>query len=286
MLVVGCSGQVRALAPNPGPSTGSIGLEATIPSAPPTKAATIAAPGNGANFNSTPITVSGLCQTGLLVKLFDNSIFVGSVMCTNSSYSLQINLFSGRNDLIARVYDALDQSGPDSAITTVNFNDAQFTQFGSRVTLSSSYARLGADPGAELDWPLVIANGVGPYAISTDWGDGTPPTLQTQSFTGDFTVKHTYRSAGVYTVVVRATDANGTTAFLQLVGVGNGKVTQGTATTGTGTGSLTPVTKTTVIWWPVAVMIPFLIVSFWLGGRHELYSIRKHLEQSRNTINY
>ena len=267
------------LAANPPAGSGSIGLEGTIGAPAPTQAATVVTPSNGATFTNTPITVSGLCVTGLLIKVFSNNVFVGSVQCVGGSYSLQVDLFSGRNDIVVRVYDALDQSGPDSNLVTVTFNDAQFLQFGSRVSLSSSYAKLGADPGSELDWPITLSGGTGPYALSTDWGDGTAPTLQSVTFAGNITLKHTYATAGIYKVTIQATDANGTTAFLQLVGIANGKVTQG-STSGSGTsGGVTVTTKTITERWPAIVMLPCIALAFWLGRRHELYSLRKHLEQ-------
>jgi hypothetical protein len=228
-------------------------------------------------FTSIPITVSGLCQTGLLIKVFANNVFVGSTVCANGSYELQIDLFSGRNDIVTRVYDALDQAGPDSNVVTVTFNDAQFDSFGTRVSLTSDYARRGANPGEELDWPVTIAGGTPPYALSVDWGDGKPADLQSVAFADTVTLKHTYDVAGSYHMIVKATDAKGTSAFLQLVGVANGAI-QATAA-----GSKTPtVTKTVVVWWPLVVFIPLILAAFWLGRRHELYTLRKHLEESVN----
>jgi len=273
---------VTALGSSQNPQSGSVGLEGKISSPPPTQAATIATPGNGQTVSSTPITVSGLCKTGLLIKVFSNNIFVGSTTCVGGSFSLQADLFSGRNDLVARVYDALDQAGPDSNVVSVTFNDAKFAQFGTRVSLSSKYAQFGADPQQELDWPVILTGGVGPYAISTDWGDGSAPALQSEPFTGNVTIKHTYSSAGTYKVVVRATDANGTTAFLQLVGVASGTVGQGSAANVSLNKNGSPTTKTTVIWWPMLVMIPLIVATFWLGRRHELFALRKQLEKSRN----
>ncbi len=58
--------------------------------------------------------MSGICPGDLLVKIFKNNVFAGSVQCKNGSYSIVIDLFSGQNELVARVYDALDQPGPDS----------------------------------------------------------------------------------------------------------------------------------------------------------------------------
>jgi hypothetical protein len=263
------------------PQSGSVGLEGSVPGNPPTQAATIAIPGNGQVFTATPITVSGLCKTGLLIKIFSNNVFVGSTQCVNGSYSLKVDLFSGRNDLVARVYDALDQAGPDSNTVSVTFNDAQFAQFGSHVSLSSNYARIGASPGTPLVWPLILSGGTGPYALSIDWGDGSGPQLQSVSFPGIINVSHTYSQAGVYVIVVRVTDANGTSAYLQLVGVANGKIS----------GGLTPNTTssqngktTTILWQPMLAAIPLLIIAFWLGRRHELFTLRRTIESSRKQM--
>lgn len=283
-LFSGSAPQVHGLGSQQNPQSGSVGLEGTIKSPPPTQAATIGVPGNGQTFKTTPITVSGLCKTGLLVKIFSNNIFVGAASCSNGSYSLQIDLFSGRNDLVARVFDALDQAGPDSNLVTVTYADTQFAAFGTHVSLSSNFAQLGADPGKELDWPIILSGGAGPYAISVDWGDGTAPSLQSESFPGNITIKHTYKSAGVYKVIVRATDANGSVAFLQLVGVANGKAGQGTASGSSASSSNGAATEVVFIWWPMLLLLPLIITAFWLGRRHELFSIRKQLERSRENV--
>lgn len=281
---------VSALGSTQNPQSGSVGLEGTVAAPPPTQAATIATPGNGQTVSKIPITISGLCKTGLLVKVFSNNIFIGSEQCQGGSYSISADLFSGRNDIVSRVYDALDQAGPDSNLVTVTFNDAQFVQFGTRVTLSSNYAQLGAAPGDVLDWPIIISGGVGPYALSVDWGDGTAPDLQSVSFAGQQDVKHVYRTAGIYKVVVQATDHNGTTAFLQLVGVGTGKVSQGTQ--GSGGSSSTPATAITPnkvspwLYVPIVMIFPLIGSTFWLGRRHELYVLRKKLEKATSDIKY
>lgn len=270
------SGSALALIPPPGPSSGSVGLEGKISSPPPTQAATITTPSNGAVFTTVPITVSGLCFKNLLIKIFDNNVFVGSVACSNGSYSLQISLFSGQNDLVARVYDALDQAGPDSNIVSVTFNDAQFAEFGSRVSLSSVYAERGAPPGQNLDWPVILGGGTGPYAISVDWGDGSPTDLLSVEAAGTINLKHTYRVAGLYKVIVKASDKNGTTAFLQLVAQATGAVQNNTTKSNSNN---TVITKTA--WAPLVSMVPLTFASFWIGRRHELYTLRKGLEKAR-----
>jgi len=264
---------------NPNQS-GSTGLQGTIASDPPKNAPTISVPVNGRNFTAIPIQISGLCTTGLLVKVFSNNIFVGSVNCTGNSFSIQSDLLSGANVLVARQYDALDQTSPDSNSVNVTFQDSQLSAFNERVSLTSQYAKIGADVGATLTWPIILSGGTGPYAISVDWGDGSATDLISQPFAGAVNITHIYKAAGVYQVIVRATDTNGQTAFLQLVGVGNGKVTQGTQTggassSGTGSGTVT----TVLIWWPFVVAFPLIASTFWLGKKYELRAIHKRIEK-------
>jgi hypothetical protein len=272
-------GSAAAIGSQTNPQSGSTGLEATVPGAAPTQAATIGVPANGQVFTSTPITVSGLCKTGLLVKIFSNNVFTGSVTCVNGSFSLKVDLFSGRNDLVARVFDALDQQGPDSNTVSVTFRDAQFAQFGTHMTLSSSYARRGANPGDKLTWPFILSGGTAPYALSIDWGDSSAADLRSVSFPGIVNTSHIYTQAGVYTIVAKATDANGTSAYLQVVGVANGKISgsisAGTSSQASGNG------KTVILWQPLLAAVPLLLAAFWLGRRHELYAIRHSLETSR-----
>lgn len=287
VLVLACAvallpSDVFALGSSQNPQSGSVGLEGTVPGNPPTQAATIAVPSNGQVFDKIPITVSGLCKTDLLVKVFSNNVFVGSTTCVSSSYSLKVDLFSGKNDLVARVYDALDQAGPDSNVVSVTFNDAQFATFGSHVTLTSSYARLGVNPGSALTWPLILSGGRPPYALSIDWGDGNGADLKSVAFPGVINIIHTYAQAGVFNIVVKATDANGTSAYLQLVGVANGKITGGLSTANNGNG--TTITKYVILWQFMLVALPLILAAFWLGRRHELYEIRKSIEASREQM--
>lgn len=270
--------QAYAAVPNPGPKDGAAGLQGTVKTPAPTTAATIATPSNGQSFSKMPITVNGLCTSDLLVKIFTNNIFVGSAICSKGSYSLQVDLFDGRNDLIARQFDALDQPGPDSNTVTVTYNNSAFeTSNVPLLTLTSIYARKGENPGVKLVWPITIAGGTAPYAISVDWGDGKGQSLYTQSFAGTFNIDHVYQSAGLYVVIVKAVDKNGQTAFLQLVGQANGSAASPSGSTSKDGGS-NVITIIKVLWIPAALMLPLILLSFWLGRRYELSALRKHLE--------
>jgi hypothetical protein len=254
--------------------SGATGVEGLVPGNPPTQAATIDVPKSGQTFNELPISVSGLCPNNTLVEIYDNNVFVGSVDCKNGSYSLQISLFDSRNDLVARVYDGLNQAGPDSNTVSVFFN-SNIPTIGPRISLTSQYAKRGADPGSILSWPVTLSGGSGPYAISVDWGDQTTPDLISQQIPGNINLEHTYAQAGVYKVTIKASDINGNTAFLQVVGIGNGPIRQSAANT---SGIITN-EKTRVLWWPIILFFVLALINYWLGQKYQLEAIKNRLRQ-------
>ena len=287
LALLAFSGRAVALTPlpTPAPQPGSYGLEATKPQPPPTEGATITTPGNGASFSSSPITVNGICPKGLLVQVFNNGVLVGAVMCTNGSFTMQVSLFAGANELSAIVYDDLDQAGPTSPIVTINYTDTRFTAFGALITLTSSYGRRSAAAGSPLSWPLQLSGGAGPYAFSIDWGDGSKPELKSQALAGLVTISHAYKKAGIYQVNVKVTDVNGVSAFLQLIAVANGKVDSTTsgAAAGDTSGSKTSTPPPQILWIPTAVSLILLVPSYWLGRRSQMISIRNKMLKERDS---
>ena len=265
--------------PTPKPIPGSYGVEATKTQPPPTQGATITTPGSGSSFSTSPITVSGICPNGLLVQIYDNGVMVGSVMCSGGSFSLQVSLFAGTNELSAIVYDDLEQAGPVSNVVTVTYTDTKFTAFGTMITLTSSYGRRSAPAGSELTWPLQLSGGTGPYAFSIDWGDGGKPELKSQALAGVVNISHVYKKAGIYTVNVTVTDVNGVSAFIQLVAVSSGKVDATGSTTPTDTKG---VTRTIILWIPAAVALFLLFPAYWLGRRSQVISIRNRMLKERD----
>lgn len=259
--------------------SGSVGIEGKISAPPPTQAATISFPKDGTTTTETPITVTGICPNGLIVKIYKNNVFAGAAQCNNGSFSVQIDLFAGRNEIVARVFDDLDQQGPDSNVVVVNFPiSGDASSFANRISLSSAYAKRGANPGEQLVWPIILSGGTGPYAITVNWGDGKTADVISQEFAGTFNINHVYDSPGVYTIIVRAADKNGNVAILQLIGVANGEVPPDAAGQNGQNGGQSQA-KTKILWQPAAAFIPLVGISFWLGSRHELYSLRKRLEK-------
>ena len=266
--------------------SGSVGLEGRISAPPPQNAPSITFPTDGSTINDIPVTVTGVCETGLLIKLFKNNVFAGSVQCENGSFSIQIDLFSGINELKAIAFDDLDQASPDSNIVRATFPTGGFNT-GSRVSLTSNFAKRGANPGQKLTWPITISGGNGPYAVSVDWGDGSEPGIYSQEFAGNFNIEHAYDTPGIYNVIIRATDKDGNVAFLQLVAVANGPLSQTNVDPGSAdgeTGADVGETKqsTRILWQPAAISIPLILSTFYLGRKYELFALRKRLEQSEN----
>lgn len=275
LLLVG-GRAASAAPPAQNPQGGSVGVQGEVPGSAPTVGAVITVPGNGQNFSSTPITVAGICPKGLLVEIFKNNVFAGSVECSNGSFSLQVDLFEGKNDLIARVYDSLNQAGPDSPTVSVNYSPNLSTP-ASRLLILTAYAKRGAQPDSTLTWPISISGGTGPYAVSVDWGDKTNPDLISRSVAGDFNINHVYKQPGAYIVIIKVTDSKGATAFLQVAGVGNGPIQQSTGNT---SGNLTTI-QVKIIWWPLIIAVILIIVAFWLGKRQQIEQIRIRLRKGK-----
>jgi hypothetical protein len=183
---------------------------------------------------------------------------------------------------VAEDYDSLNQSGPASNTVTVSYvNNAVSAE--SLVNLTSNYAKIGANPGRLLTWPIDISGGTPPYAISVNWGDGKQPILISQTTAGSLNLTHTYSIAGVYNVTINATDTKGGVSFLQLVGVGNGPSSQTSAgntksttvkTVGLSNGQLALIIS-------LLVLIP--LITFWLGDMHQKRVIQSKF-QSRQKL--
>jgi hypothetical protein len=259
--------------------SGSVGLTATKPAAPPTVGATISVPTNGATLTTSPFEVTGICSGDVLVKLFKNNVFAGSAICSGGSFSITTDLFSGTNEFVARVFDNLDQEGPVSNTVSVTYaNNTATPDIANRIQLTSNYAKRGANPNETLIWPIIISGGTGPYAISVDWGD-TKTTLYSTANAGQFNIEHQYQNSGIYKVTITAVDANNVTAFLQVVAVANGPLSQ-TSTNDAQAQQKETVTK--VLWQPTVAVIPFVVITFWVGKLYEVKRIKKAIEAGRH----
>jgi hypothetical protein len=265
-------------AASPGPEAGSIGLAGTVPGNPPKVAATIDNPNDQQRFSTSPVVFSGTCPVNTLVELFKNDIFAGSTPCTDTgTYSLEVDLLIGQNLMIARVYDALNQPGPDSNQVIV-FYDALPPQAGAATLLDFGGAQLllntdavfrGVFPEQELTIPLDIIGGTPPYAVNVQWGDSTNKVIPRSNNT-TFNVGHTYVKAGTFQIAIQATDALGRVAFLTVASIVNGQPSVASiANASAGT------TNKLLVLWPLYVGVFAAVASFWLGERREKQILSK-----------
>jgi hypothetical protein len=249
-----------------------------MPGKAPTVAATIRQPANGQRFTTTPVTVSGTCPADTLVELYKNDIFAGSTPCAaNGTYTMEIDLLIGQNVLVARVYDALNQPGPDSNTITV-FYDALSAQAGAltpldfggdQLLLNTDAVFRGVFPEKELSVPIDILGGTPPYAINVQWGDSTNKVIpRNDNLT--FKATHVYKKPGTYQISIQATDAAGRVAFLTVASIVNGQPAIANSTTN-------PVVSTNklLVLWPLYASAFAVVISFWLGERREKQILMK-----------
>jgi hypothetical protein len=262
----------QASTPYSGPEAGSVSVTGTLVKPPPRVAATIAAPANGQHFSISPITVSGSCPQNTLVEIYKNDIFAGSGPCEdNGTYRIEVDLLFGQNTLVARVYDALNQAGPDSNSVTVSYDALpsqsaalSFLNFNARqLLLNTDAVYRGVFPDQELNVPISILGGTAPYALNVEWGDSSNKVIPR----GDnlaFNATHTYRKAGTYQISLQATDSQGGVAFLTVAAIVNGQP----AAIASVSNTKTPVNKLLVLW-PMYAATATIVFSFWLGERRE-----------------
>lgn len=262
--------------PSTASCTGSYGVYAVVTGPRPNKPAVITSPTTGQTYTTNPVNVEGTCPDKALIKVFTNGILVGSVLCNKGHFAVPVNLVIGRNDLTALPYNALDEEGPSSPTVTVTLNaPTGGLGFSTELILQSVNYYRGSEPGAEIVWPIEIIGGQAPYAVIVDWGDGTSDLI-TRLAPGPFTVKHIYKKTGTgylnsFPLIIRATDAAGHTAYLQLTTIVNSGSAGATAKAND-----QPLNKLLVIW-PLWIVLLLMIISFWLGERREKHIMQRQL---------
>ena len=280
LLIVGLSLMICTVyAAHPGPQAGSVGLTGIMPGPAPTTAAVITSPTSGQHFTVSPIVVKGTCPKTALVEIYKNDIFGGSTPCDgNGNFSLNVDLLVGKNSLVARVYNALNEPGPDSQSVTVYYDAlppqglplTPLSLGGPQLLLNTDAVFRGAFPGHEMTIPIDIIGGLSPYAINIEWGDSSN-SIVPRNNNLEFRVGHTYAKPGTYEITIEGSDSQGHKAYLQVAVIVNGQPDVAASTNN----QTTKVNKFLVLWPLFAVAITATI-SFWLGERREKKVLEKH----------
>lgn len=256
----------------PGPAAGSIGISGTMPGKPPSIGAKITSPTTGQRFSTTPVTIKGTCLKNTLVEIFKNDIFAGSTLCSEQgTFTIDIDLLIGKNDIVARTYDDLNQPGPDSNIVTIYYDGLpaqadpiQSLDFGGpQLLINTDAVFRGVFPDKEMTMPIDIIGGTAPYAINIQWGDLTNKVVSRQD-NQTFNVSHVYKKAGTYQISIQGSDSQGRVAFITVAAIVNGQPpVEATAAT------TTSPTNRLLLLWPLYTSAVAVLISFWLGERRE-----------------
>lgn len=279
-------------------------VHASVPGPPPSTAATIDTPLNEAAFTGVPITITGSCPIDTYVEILRNGFSSGIALCSSGgSYTMQIDLFKGVNQLVARDYSFTDQAGPDSGITTVHYNPPGLpplnpssggttTPYTPGVTtgvavplmIKPNYTFVGYYVGQPASWQIRLDGGNPPYAVSVDWGDGKSQLYSVKD-PGSLSIQHTYAKTGAYRgsypVKVHATDTIGNQTYLQLLAIISNRPktvvassTSGSSGGGISFGEWANIGHIVAYVWSTYGLIVLMLISFWLGERRELFAIR------------
>lgn len=304
------------------PQQDSYTVTASVPAPAPTQAATVDSPTNGKHFSDKPIVVSGSCpytNEGDYVSIYRNNFYSGTALCSSAGqYQLSIDLFTGANQLIARVYNFTDVPGPDSDPVTVYYDPpaqpvipvesstststksarqgfavSSSPSSGTSVsvvplTLSSDFKIRGYYVGEQTVWQLDLEGGTAPYALAIDWGDGSTGVVS-RGTAGVARLTHTYEKSGKqqgsYTVKFTVTDTDGAQSFLQEIVVVNSRKASTLAagrTGGTAGFSSGVLHMLSHFIWPSYAVVVLMLISFWLGERREYNFLKPRLRKVRH----
>lgn len=228
----------------------SYDVSATVPAPLPTTQPTINTPTTGTIETQPLITVTGNCEImtpQILVVIYSNNVSRGSTVCQgDGTFSVDITLLSGVNNLTAKPVNITGQSGPESApavqvtynppapapapapvtptpVTPTPSAPQPVTQSAPAPTTSAPALKSNDEyfiyaPGQVFRWSLFISEGTTPYSLRVDWGDDTV-TEQVIQVKGEVVLEHTYTRPAVYNITAVITDANQQTTRINLAAI-------------------------------------------------------------------
>lgn len=100
----------------------SYDVTATVPAALPSTPAFITSPTDQEHVTDSPITVSGTCPPNSYVTIYRDGVLSGMASCISNTFSLQVSLVPGANELLAKVYNITNNEGPASPPITVYYD--------------------------------------------------------------------------------------------------------------------------------------------------------------------
>jgi hypothetical protein len=271
-----------------------IAVRAKVSAPLPTVPAVITSPSSGQVYTDIPVNVQGTCPEGYLIKLYRNNFFSGSTVCAaGDTFNISSDLFTGSNELTARVYNITDDEGPASPPVFVEYTppvaalpnssdtnspdeltaDENVPQF----VLKAENTYKGYVVGDKITWELEATGGISPYAFSADWGDGSTDVISRKK-EGKFKIIHEYDSSGElggsFTIRIKGTDQSGQEVFMQLVVLVNSPagISSSSPQVLWPASSLHPLQPSTIIWGSYFGMLVG-VAGFWFGGLWQTHQL-------------
>lgn len=210
-------------------------VNAVVPYEAPTHAAVVTTPSDnkGTIVYDAQQTISGTCQLQnphAVVSVWRAQTVLGSVECTDGTFSVPVILRLGENNLVVRTANANGIYGPDSTKIMIQFKNPvvvaplppnvtqptttqdhqeainQGGTTGLSLTTESPFDVLPSSKQVSIR--IVVGGGQTPYVLQLKWGDGS---TESHSITeaGSYDFSHTYTMHKTYSVFVSARDVLG-----------------------------------------------------------------------------
>lgn len=291
----------QSVVAGPVSDSGDINVTGIVAGDPPTTPAVIVVPVDGTHFTENIITVSGTCESGLLIEIYRNNAFAGSQMCDLAGeFSLKITIIPGQNTLIARSSDFLGRYAPDSNTVNVYYDPiippapapvpggGTVTPAALPFLIYTQPVQRGLFPDQSMTMAYEVDGGVAPYAISIDWGDGSEPTVVALTKQGDFEQTHIYAKPGQYVVSISGTDSQNNKAFVQTIVIVNGPLETDNGTVFIfgmsmceGDSSIVcRIINSTNLLWPAFLIALIMTISFWAGEQIVLHKYKNIIKNA------
>jgi hypothetical protein len=235
---------------------GQVNVTLTVPGTPPSTGAVITSPQTKSKVKKPLLQVTGTCPSGNIAAVYNNGQFAGSTIClTDNSFQATVQLRVGINTLQAQNYDDLNQSGPATSQIEVVFEPDNpalpipaVVNTADDITLDPSIpdtlapqpsenpCHAPVDPeattelsltvscvtrnifvGEKISLPISVLGGIGPYALSVDWGEGDSAQLYSLSKPGHHQLSHAYSVPRIKNISLLVADSSGQTYQLGTV---------------------------------------------------------------------
>lgn len=206
----------------------------------PTVPAVIQEPTNGQTVTDRTVAIQGTCQItnpSVVIVIIRQSEVMGSTTCrTDGTFSVDITLRPGQNQLIAQSFNITSDAGPGSTMISITYDVPTASQEPSEQTaveapptkpdeqpgkvlsIQSEVAFMVFGPGKPAHWKGAVEGGTPPYAMTIAWDDGSLE-MRTNLGTEALDAAHNYSKIQTYFVTVTASDTNGQSVEYHLAAV-------------------------------------------------------------------